>query len=411
VISGSGLLGCLGIATSLFLLLTLSVPLVILFIISVIFKKIFKNKLSRILHRIKSISTLPLNNLKNRPWAIELHNVIRKKELSRLIVLINQEKEIKAWLIPTLFWPEVKQIAAKKVIVAPDIVMYDFPIYFSDSNSSSSLNRLEESISIADKFITYSEYVKDMHLVMMNGVNPQDVSVIGHGRIDMSHFLSIQGKKQDLSVQKEVAKEILIQYRNKHLSGNHYWSFTEFDKINYILYSSQVRGYKNIIILLKLVKILNFERNIDVKLVVTGDIFKDSNLSKYINKNKLESIVLSAYDIPSEVLAAFNSLAKLSVNPTLFEGGFPFTFCEAYSVGTPSILSNIPVVRERTKYLSADMQDRMLFNPYDIHDLVEKVLWGLEHNDELLEMQQDLYNSYPTWKQVAKKYIDVLTVE
>ncbi|MGN1655022.1 hypothetical protein ACKEVG_17590, partial [Yersinia enterocolitica] len=74
-------------------------------------------------------------------------------------------------------------------------------------------------------------------------------------------------------------------------------------------------------------------------------------------------------------------------------------------------LSNIPVVRERTKYLSADMQDRMLFNPYDIHDLVEKVLWGLEHNDELLEMQQDLYNSYPTWKQVAKKYIDVLTVE
>lgn len=411
VISSSSFLGYLGTATSFLLLLILSVPSVCLFIISIFFKKVFKKKLSQTLHRIKSISILPLKNFKNRPWAIELHNIIRRKELSRLIVLINQEKDIKAWLIPTLFWPEVKQIAAKKVIVAPDIVMYDFPIYFSDSGSTSSLNRLEESISIADKFITYSEYVKDMHLVMMNGVNPQDVSVIGHGRIDMSHFLSIQGKKQDLSIQKEVAKEILIQYRNKHLSGNHYWSFTEFDKINYILYSSQLRGYKNIIILLKLVKILNFEKNIDVKLVVTGDIFKDSNLSKYINKNKLESIVLSAYDIPSEVLAAFNSLAKISVTPTLFEGGFPFTFCEAYSVGTPSILSNIPVVREKTKFLSADTQNRILFDPYDIHDLVEKVLWGLEHNDELLEMQKDLYNSYPTWTQVAKEYIDVLTVE
>ncbi|HHL2498634.1 TPA: glycosyltransferase [Yersinia enterocolitica] len=416
VISNSSALGYLfAIVVGIVLLIgfILTLPLIFVFLILFSLKGIFIRRLgfNKILFKLKNILFLPLHNIKNNRLAIALHETMRRKELNRLIDAINIEPEIKAWLIPTLFWPEVENIKARKVIVAPDIVMYDFPLYFSDEMSSLSLKRLERSISVADRFITYSEYVRDSHLIMRNGVNYQDVSVIGHGRVDMSNYLTIQGKKQNKSIENEVAKEILIKFRDSSLGFNPHWSSVEFDKINYIFYSSQLRGYKNIKILLKLLTILNFGKNINIKLIVTSDLYKDSDMVSYIINNKLQSKVLSAYDIPSEVLAAFNALATLSVTPTLFEGGFPFTFCEAFSVGTPSIMSDIPVVREKIALISTELQKRMLFDPYDINDLVDKVLWALEHRNTLFEMQKDLYESYPTWAQVAHQYINVLTKE
>ena len=66
-------------------------------------------------------------------------------------------------------------------------------------------------------------------------------------------------------------------------------------------------------------------------------------------------------------MAAFSHLAVLAVNPTLFEGGFPFTFSEAYSVVTPSIISKIPVVEDVVT--DTYLQKRMLFNPYNLDDM------------------------------------------
>jgi len=45
-------------------------------------------------------------------------------------------------------------------------------------------------------------------------------------------------------------------------------------------------------------------------------------------------------------IAACYKLADLAVNPSLSEGGFPFTFTEALSVGTPVVMARIPVTEE-----------------------------------------------------------------
>jgi glycosyltransferase involved in cell wall biosynthesis len=92
----------------------------------------------------------------------------------------------------------------------------------------------------------------------------------------------------------------------------------------------------------------------------------------------------------------------------LFEGGFPFTFCEAFSVGTPSLLSNIPVIQEVTDNLSTELRARTLFDPYDSEDLKTKTIWALDHRAELLSLQQELYDAHPTWDQVAAQYIDAI---
>jgi glycosyltransferase involved in cell wall biosynthesis len=106
------------------------------------------------------------------------------------------------------------------------------------------------------------------------------------------------------------------------------------------------------------------------------------------------------------LVAAFNALAALSVNPSLFEGGFPFTFCEAYSVGTPSVTSDIPAVREMV--IEPELRRRMLFDPYNINDMSNRILWALDNRCELLRMQADLFAAFPSWETVASRYIDYI---
>jgi len=112
--------------------------------------------------------------------------------------------------------------------------------------------------------------------------------------------------------------------------------------------------------------------------------------------------------ISSKVLAALNAHAICSVNPTLFEGGFPFTFMEAYTVGTPSIMGDIPMTKELI--YDEKLQKTMLFDPYSVTDIVEKIEWGIKNKDKLFSMQNELYNQFKqrTWEDCAADYMKVL---
>jgi glycosyltransferase involved in cell wall biosynthesis len=126
----------------------------------------------------------------------------------------------------------------------------------------------------------------------------------------------------------------------------------------------------------------------------------------FITEYRLDAWVLFATGVSNQVLASLYCWASLAVNPTLFEGGFPFTFTEAYSVGTPSLLSNIAMVRE--KIVDSSLRDRMIFDPLNPQDLANKILWGIDHRAELFDSQRMLYEAFPTWEMVAKSYSDSL---
>ena len=107
-------------------------------------------------------------------------------------------------------------------------------------------------------------------------------------------------------------------------------------------------------------------------------------------------------------MAACYRLADLAANPSLSEGGCPFTLTEALSVGTPVVMARIAVTREVVT--DAELQGLMLFDPYDWEDMAARMEWALQNRDELLGRQLKLYDrlAQRSWRNVVHEYIAIL---
>jgi trehalose-6-phosphate synthase len=57
-----------------------------------------------------------------------------------------------------------------------------------------------------------------------------------------------------------------------------------------------------------------------------------------------------------------------------------------------------------------NLQEQMLFNPYDWKEMADKIEWGLNNHDALLETQKRLYKqiSKRTWSHVVDEHIEIL---
>jgi glycosyltransferase involved in cell wall biosynthesis len=409
-----------------FVLSILLIPVILLALISYIIFKLVRKSYRIIQLRIakraynKSRSWLLKNRfaqsiknhlveLKNNMFARQMYLEMRSRELHKLIRLINKRPDIPVWFVPTLFWPEIKAIKAKIIVAAPDIVFVDFPTHFSDANSAITYNNITKTIAAADHFICYSEYVKQKHLIQSFGVDADKVTVIPHGSIDLSHSFTRSAAKQTGLIQRDQSMQILHTYQKRMLQAHPYLANYNLSEMRFLFYSSQVRPYKNFLGLIQAYEILLRERFVNIKLIVTGDIKSDPNLYNYIINKRLQFDIISLYDVPGEVLTALNHLAVCAVNPTLFEGGFPFTFTEAYSVGTPSVMSNIPMVKAEID--DPELCKQMLFDPYDLTDMVNKIEWAVKNHEELFKLQAPLYQKFKqrNWNLVADEYINLLS--
>jgi glycosyltransferase involved in cell wall biosynthesis len=327
-------------------------------------------------------------------------------EVSQLIKQINKQQIVKHWLVPTPFWPEANRIEHAKSIVCPDLVLQKFPMRFSDPTTEPIYARILDTLQNAPKLICYSDSIRNDQLVQGVGLSPDQIEVIGHGRVELGEFLKLGKSMPGLDEQRQIALESLRVYQRSNLAGNPYWSRFAWDKSTYVFYSSQARGQKNILSLLRAIEILRHRSSVPIRLVLTCERSPGSDLDLFITEYRLDAWVLFATGVSNQVLASLYCWASLAVNPTLFEGGFPFTFTEAYSVGTPSLLSNIAMVRE--KIVDSSLRDRMIFDPLNPQDLANKILWGIDHRAELFDSQRMLYEAFPTWEMVAKSYSDSL---
>lgn len=158
--------------------------------------------------------------------------------------------------------------------------------------------------------------------------------------------------------------------------------------------------------MLKAYRILLREKYLNLKLVFTGEFSKE--MQEYVNAEKLHLDVISMHYMPARVHAAFYACARLSVVPTLFEGGFPFVFTESLSVGTPVVISDIPVVRE---VFSEDERSLICFDPYNIEKMVERISWAIDNEMYLLDFEKNIFGKMKerTWKIVAEEYLNVFT--
>ena len=333
-------------------------------------------------------------NLRSDAIALGIMNAARSSEIKQMVKYVNKG-DINYWYVPSVFWKEALKIRKKRVIVVPDLVYAEFPqCYYSESVVPMNARNIEYFLKKKPPVICYSNHVKDRHLVQLRDISPKKITVIPHGVVDLSEHL-----KRGLPP-KEII-EVYLRRKGHSVPNITFLRNYNFEEGRFIIYSSQYRFHKNIIGLLHVLTILLRREHININLVLTCSNYNE--LQPVLEEMNLTREVIFMPHVPENVLAALNALALLHVNPTLFEGGFPFTFDEAYSVGTPSVMSDIPVTRE---YVDDELAKYMLFDPYDYEDFAAKVKWGLEHREELLAMQKPLFEKFAqrSWDTVADEY-------
>lgn len=333
----------------------------------------------------------------------------------RLVQKINQAHGVDIWYAPNLSWPLFSQIVHTKVRVCPDLVTSVFATGFAEVISSNDTTDMRNTVSAEDYFITYSDYVKKSFLLHDFCKKSEDIVSIPHGNNDLSPYIDIYSNTKRLNFPTNVnylfarnRLNLIVIPRASFAQTldrvAQYLRKSNWTDVRYIFYASQIRPSKNIITLLRAYEYLLRKRYLQVKLVLTGTYFNIPEVLSFIEQRDLEYDVISVASVPTSSLSVLYACADLVVNPTLYEGGFPFTFSEGMSVGTPSVMSDIPQTRE---VLDGESTESFLFDPYDWKDMAEKIEYGLLHNEQLYAHQLEIFErlSQRTWNVVAEDYV------
>lgn len=412
VLAGICILGL--IAGALFL------PFYLLYGIGKIFARLVrKTKIINILNFI----TKPIHKIKRivseKYGVYRVLEIMREDMAKKLVSHINHMVHpADLWYSPMAFWPEFNKIKGPRVICAPDLVTSEFSTNFSnDYMIAERTDIVRKTLLNGNYFITYCEYVKDNLVVKQLGKEKSNVIAIPHAWNETVEHITVNSEIQKNFKQEAndlFAHQILqtitnraVDLANKDFVGLGR-SEINLKDIKYIFYASQLRGSKNIFNLIKAYEYLLREKYISEKLILTCNVKNNPQIADYILSHNLQYDILCFYGVSNMQLSALYACAELVVNPTLYEGGFPFTFGEGMSVGTPSIMSDIPQVRE---VFDGWELDEYMFDPYDYRSIAATIEKALDTLDDLYHRQKKLYDKYRvrTWNDVGQEYVEAFT--
>ena len=331
---------------------------------------------------------------------MQIYNHFLEKVLKRLVDKVNKVGTADVWYSPAIFWPIFNNIKAPRVINIPDLVTEEFALSWGENKEILYNTKLcEKTIDDGDKFIVYSDYVKENVVIGKFGKAKDSVVTIPHGINDLSKYVTIDsnvaGKKDMTDVFTASYCKNILQSLAKHTQGiNDYINGYDFSDVDYIFYPTQARPHKNLLNLVKAYEYLLRRKYVRVKLFLTCNLDTLPEVKQYLIEHRLQYDIISFYDVSITGLAALYHQAKLVVNPTLYEGGFPFTFGEGLSVGCPSVMSRIPQVCEMTDRFNLD---DILFDPYNVSDIADKIAYGLSNRENLIDREWQMY----AWMQDA----------
>jgi glycosyltransferase involved in cell wall biosynthesis len=343
-------------------------------------------------------------------WVLRLYEEMQKAEMRRMHQSIDGLSDIKAWYCPTAFWPSFNDIKAPRLMCVPDVVLADFPGGFASVGGDRYLQTFEtikRAIRGAEHFVTYSDAVKWETLVDRNAVVASNVSVIHHASNDLSQRVDVIGFPDAEATSRHYCKTLLRAALQRSTNAQYTSMFHNGD-VRFLFYASQLRPNKNVITLLRAYKYLLRERYIGHKLILTGRPSDMHEIGRFVADHRLERDVLFLPGLSVSELAACYKLADLAVNPSLSEGGCPFTFAEALSLGTPVVMARIPVTEEVLS--DSELQEVTFFDPYNWRDCAGRIEWAISNREKLLSTQLDFYESLSkrTWTDVANEYVSVL---
>jgi glycosyltransferase involved in cell wall biosynthesis len=354
--------------------------------------------------KLRSLAWQP----KNIESILRAYQYMAEHEVRILIERINKRHDIAAWYSPTAFWPEFNTIKGPTLTCVPDVVLTNFPAAFATVGGQRFLSifqRMEEAISGGQYFVTYSEETKTGTLEKRYGISSDKVAVIPHAanRLD----LVLTPEPTSSPVTREAYEEHLLSaFQNKSFSPHYSKGFSN-PSVRFFFYASQFRPHKNVMGLLRAYEFLLRKRYIGHKLILTGNPLVLPEIDAFIREHQLQNDVLCLHGLSAPQLAACYALADVAVNPSLSEGGCPFTFTEALSVDTPVVMARIPVT---TEILNQPELESMYFNPYDWKDMAERMEWAVHNREALLAAQKPIYEQLAqrTWTNVVDEHLAVL---
>ncbi|MDN6857391.1 glycosyltransferase [Pseudomonas sp. CAN2814] len=363
------------------------------------------------LHQLRARLSGLLSDPKGDDWVVRVFRAMHQSESQRMKALIEGRDDVAAWYCPTAFWPEFNEIDVPRLMCVPDVVLNEFSIGFAEIGGDRFLDTFEtvgRAIRSADHLVAYSQTIKWQTLVERYAVAAERVNVVPHAANRLDHLVEVvSGFDDPEATSLNYCRSLLLGALEKS-SNPAYARGVRNRELKFLFYASQFRPNKNLLSLLKAYEFLLRRRFIPHKLLLTGDPQKMPEIEQYIRARNLEQDVICVPGLSLAELAACYKLADLAVNPSLSEGGCPFTFTEALSVGTPVVMANIPVTLEVLR--GEELQQASLFDPYDWQDMAERIHWALNHHDELLALQLPAYEALcqRDWSDVAGEHIAIL---
>jgi glycosyltransferase involved in cell wall biosynthesis len=341
-------------------------------------------------------------------WDVRLLRRMEESESVRLIEKINSRPDIQAWYSPTAFWPAFNDIRAPRLMCVPDMVLGDFPVGFAqlDAELATHFEAVERAIRGGDHFQTYSSHIKWNTLVDRYSIAPEAISVVPHACMDLRPWITPDERlPADAEIQDHCEAE--LQNALRRLGPDAYTRELSAGSIRFIFYATQFRPNKNLLTLLRAYDYLLRQRFIRHKLILTGLPARLPPVEDFIRERNLGKDVICLHGLSTSELAACYRLADLAVNPSLSEGGCPFTFTEALSVDTPVVMARIPVTEE---VITDPALEAMLFDPYDWRDMANRMEWALGNRDALLAVQKATYAKLRerTWNHIVDDSIAIL---
>lgn len=170
----------------------------------------------------------------------------------------------------------------------------------------------------------------------------------------------------------------------------------------YILYVARVEPRKNHLALLKAFAELDLA-NKGYQLIFIGK--KDiayPKLESYFSKlsEADKRAVLWLKGVPNETLAGYYKNCSLFVFPSFAEG-FGIPPLEAMASGCKLLCSNV------TAMADFGLPKSLTFNPYDVEELKQKMMYELSNDDVLIEAYAEILAQY-NWKTIANDFYSVI---
>lgn len=316
-----------------------------------------------------------------------------------LVYVANKYSKADCFLIPIYSLVNALGLNRIKIMALHDLVIYDFYDLFCEDWEHKYLNHFIEQFDSTIKSI--SSYLLHSKIFFISNCNyvrkNHTLKYIKHVKAELTDYVYLPVIIPD-NIDNRIMSEAALKKKYNINS-------------RYIFFPTQIRPYKNVITLLKSLKLLH-DKEYEIKLVLTGKLNDSKIASKYASENNLWNNIIETGDVPEEDLYSLHKYAVATVVTSLFEGGFPWPALEAMYMNTPAIIAKIEPAVERIEALGYKIENSglLFFEPMDYKSLAEHIEYVICNREKIVYEQRNIKNvllNY-TWDDVSKQYYNII---